>query len=63
MVKNFGQNLFRFLCEGEFWQLVWFWMGDKKTAAPEGAAETNCFLLWSWLCLILFLLYIILFAI
>jgi len=47
MVKIFWQNLFRFLCEGEFRQFVWFWMGDKKTAAPEGAAETYCFLLWS----------------
>ena len=43
MVKIFWQNLFRFLCEGEFRQFVWFWMGDKKTAAPEGAAETYCF--------------------
>lgn len=35
MVKNFGQNLFRFLCEEEFRQLVWFWMGDKKQPHPK----------------------------
>ena len=35
MVKNFGQNLFSFLCEGEFRQLVWFWMGDKKQPHPK----------------------------